>query len=334
MLNKKRKTTGKVTLSDVAKLANVGPMTVSRVLRQPNLVSENLQQRVHSAIKHLNYIPNQAASMLASAKNQQMIAIIHNPIFDYNALQFFSMIENELSKDYIVVKTLYMQSLKENNFLKHNFSLVILFDVKLNKKESSYLLNLPLVSIGYTGDCSINLGTIYSKAMYQLTRYTIKKGYTNIGLLCSNKEYPLFQQYLHGWHKAMIENHLSTHRVMNTSSKNDYLSGADAFSDFLLNWFDTDLLICTSDELACGVLFECQRKKLNIPHQIALAGFGNQDISQTSYPALTTVSIDFHKAKKVLINYFLDIIHCNVNASLDPSFFEKIDIIIQKRESL
>ena len=43
-LTRKRRSTGKVTLADVAQLAGVGTMTVSRALRTPEQVSDKLRQ--------------------------------------------------------------------------------------------------------------------------------------------------------------------------------------------------------------------------------------------------------------------------------------------------
>ncbi len=56
------------TLSDVAARAGVSPVTVSRALRRPEMVSADLRERIESAIHELDYIPNQLASALASAR--------------------------------------------------------------------------------------------------------------------------------------------------------------------------------------------------------------------------------------------------------------------------
>ena len=55
-----------VTLSDVAKEANVSKMTVSRVINHPEQVTPELKQLVEQAMAILHYRPNSAAKALAN----------------------------------------------------------------------------------------------------------------------------------------------------------------------------------------------------------------------------------------------------------------------------
>ncbi|VFS80091.1 Gluconate utilization system GNT-I transcriptional repressor [Raoultella planticola] len=56
-LTRKRRSTGKVTLADVAQLAGVGTMTVSRALRTPEQVSDKLREKIEAAVQELGYMP-------------------------------------------------------------------------------------------------------------------------------------------------------------------------------------------------------------------------------------------------------------------------------------
>src|SRR5688572_19946143 len=63
-------------LSDVADRAGVSAVTVSRALRRPDMVSPQLRQRIETAIKDLSYIPNRAASALASARSNVIGVVV------------------------------------------------------------------------------------------------------------------------------------------------------------------------------------------------------------------------------------------------------------------
>src|SRR6202011_1105115 len=72
------------TLSAVAKLAGVSSITVSRVVRLPNLVAPRTRGRVEAAMRELGYVPNQLAGALASARTRSvgvLVPTIANSIF-------------------------------------------------------------------------------------------------------------------------------------------------------------------------------------------------------------------------------------------------------------
>src|ERR1700761_2208978 len=71
-------------MQDVARLAGVGLMTVSRVLNKSAPVSEQVQQRVLRAVAQLNYRPNEAARSLRHGRSRSIGLIVpnfHDPFF-------------------------------------------------------------------------------------------------------------------------------------------------------------------------------------------------------------------------------------------------------------
>ena len=88
----------KVTIKDVAKEANVATSTVSRVLSNSPKISEKTKEKVHEAIKKLNYKPNAIARSLANNKTRILGVvlpedaddILNNPFF-INAMKGMSM---------------------------------------------------------------------------------------------------------------------------------------------------------------------------------------------------------------------------------------------------
>src|SRR5262249_38337513 len=74
--NSRRSTRRRTTLSDVALRAGVSAVTASRALRNPEMVSPALRERVADAVHELAYIPNQLASALASARTRTIGVVI------------------------------------------------------------------------------------------------------------------------------------------------------------------------------------------------------------------------------------------------------------------
>jgi LacI family transcriptional regulator len=97
--------TRKPTIKDVASLAGVGPMTVSRLLNQSAHVSEEAAARIYSAIEKLDYRPNEMARALRG-QNPHTIGIIVPYLYD----PFFAMCAHAIStvardKEYSVILT-------------------------------------------------------------------------------------------------------------------------------------------------------------------------------------------------------------------------------------
>ena len=64
------------TITDVAKLAGVSPVTVSRVINDAPLVTLKTRARVEQAIRELGYVPNVAAASLRSKRTRSLALIL------------------------------------------------------------------------------------------------------------------------------------------------------------------------------------------------------------------------------------------------------------------
>jgi LacI family gluconate utilization system Gnt-I transcriptional repressor len=68
--------------------------------------------------------------------------------------------------------------------------------------------------------------------------------------------------------------------------------GAEAMALLHEQWPDVDAVVCVSDLSAFGALMECQRQGWRVPGRIAIAGFGDFEVSRSCHPRITTVAID------------------------------------------
>ncbi len=84
---------------------------------------------------------------------------------------------------------------------------------------------------------------------------------------------------------------MSPHRVINAAQPASFSTGAQQLPEFLLAWPELDALVCASDELAGGALYECQRRRIKVPDNLAVVGFGNSEFSRVCQPPLTTMTI-------------------------------------------
>lgn len=58
----------RITLQDIANLADVTKMTVSRYIKSPNLVAPETRKRISEIMEEINYIPNRAIHVVEYKK--------------------------------------------------------------------------------------------------------------------------------------------------------------------------------------------------------------------------------------------------------------------------
>jgi LacI family gluconate utilization system Gnt-I transcriptional repressor len=68
-----------------------------------------------------------------------------------------------------------------------------------------------------------------------------------------------------------------------------YRGGAAGLAELLACAPGLDAVFCTSDVIAIGALFECQRRNIAVPRCIAITGMDDQEIASQCVPALTTI---------------------------------------------
>ncbi|EFN2409283.1 LacI family DNA-binding transcriptional regulator [Escherichia coli] len=303
-ITRKRRSTGKVTIADVAQLAGVGTMTVSRALRTPEQVSDKLREKIEAAVNELGYMPNLTASALASASSHTIAMVVPN-LAEAGCTEMFAGLQHVLQPaGYQIILAESRHRLEQEEklletLLTSNIAAAILLSVEHNSTVRHLLKNasIPVIEIGAirTDPIDINIGIDNVAAMFELTDMLVQRGYQNIGLLCANQEQWIFQQHLQGWYKAMLRHHMSPNRVINAALPPVFSTGASQLPEFLLAWPELDALVCVSDELACGVLYECQRRRIKVPDELAVVGFGDSDVSKVCQPSLTTMAVPHRK---------------------------------------
>ena len=106
--------------------------------------------------------------------------------------------------------------------------------------------------------------------------------------------------------------------ITNGLEQND---GYEAFVKFLTESQELpEVIMCVNDSLALGVYRACAEHGLEIPKDIAVAGFGNLSVASLVQPSLTTVELDMFNASKKALNNLIDLID-NEGFKLENEYF-------------
>ncbi|ANI31432.1 LacI family transcriptional regulator [Yersinia entomophaga] len=316
---RKRRNTGRVTLQEVANYAGVGTMTVSRALRTPEQVSDKLREKIEQAVEELGYIPNRAAGALASG-HSNTVAVLIPSLTDKSSSRFMQALQQVLNKNEFQL----LLGCHEHNqhkeaeilmtLLQSNPAALVIFGSQLAEKTYQILerANIPTVNVvgSRYSKAEITLEAAFFEAAHKLTDHLLDQGYQHIGYVGAHMDNRLQRQLLNGWHKAMLSRYQNSDQIVTTPEAASLQFGRYALTEMLLRQPELDAVICSHEDIALGIMFECQRRLLKIPGDIAVACLDGSDSCDQTHPTLTSIRIDYKKmgreAGKLLIDMLND----------------------------
>ena len=120
---------------------------------------------------------------------------------------------------------------------------------------------------------------------------------------------PRVQRRLDGYVAAMKDAGLFDQRlIVATATSTSVTLGGALFADLLAKSPDMDAVFCANDDLALGVLFECRRRGIAVPEQIAIMGFNDLEFMASAVPALTSVRTNRYEMGRTAATMLIDAI--------------------------
>lgn len=289
------------TLHDVAELAGVSFMTVSRALREPAKVSPQTRERVLEAIKEIGYVPNLAARSLVSSSSNLVTVVVPN-LENLIFAQTIHGITDELRRNQLFLSISYSgYSLKEESdliaaSLQQRPCAIILHNT-VHTAEAAELLRSCAIPVIETGDLSrepIDSVVSYSNfdAGRAATHHLAARGYRNIAFASVVKRDNIrIQERLRGYRAALKELGRPFRKELVHEGEIGPLSGAQLLADILRDTPDADAIFFAGERLAIGAVLECHRRGIRVPGRVAIIGFDDYDINQQVSPPLSAVAI-------------------------------------------
>ena len=289
---------GQATIADVARYAGVSTSTVSRVLRQPAIVSEALRVKVREAVDRLDYVPNQMATGLAAAQGRQVGVIVPSIL---NA--FFSATVDALTerlrqggRQVLLGTTDYDEACEEDlieSFVAWQPGAIVVTGLRHARRAARLLLaaRAPVIEMWEIGEAPIDYAVGFShRAVGRAqARHLLAAGRRRIAFIGAYLDRDQrAATRAEGYAEAVREaGHAPI--VAAIDGRSSAGAGAAALAQVLAEHPDVDALCCSNDVMALGALFEAQRRGLAVPDRLALVGFGDLDFAGQTVPPLTTV---------------------------------------------
>lgn len=296
--SRKRRSSGRVTLQDVAREAQVSPITASRALRGERGVAPELVARVRQAVQRLGYVPDPAARALASQRSTQvpvLVPMLSNALF-VDLLEAVHRVLFPAGYQPLIGVTHYDAAEEEQllrSYLAHRPAglLVTGFDRTEAARQLIASSGVPCVYLMEITDAPgvYCVGFSQADAGADLTLHLLSRGYRRIAFVAAQLD-PRTMQRAEGYRRALRQAQCYDPGLELLSPERSSVALGGKLLRQLLQWRpDTQAVFFNNDDLAQGGLLAAQRMGLKIPQQLAIAGFNDLAGSDQMLPALTTV---------------------------------------------
>ena len=284
------------TIRDVAKLAGVAPITVSRVINNSDYVKEETRARVEKAINELGYIPNTLGVSLRSKQTMTLAVVITditNPFWttitrgieDVAQANGYSTIlcNTDESED---KQEQYIQML-----LRRRIDGILLVPtssnpepIKLIKKQK-----VPLVLMDrHVPDVDVDVVRSDSeKGAYLITKHLLSLGHQRIAMLSGPQNISTSIERVAGYRRALGDAELSENAEPVFWGEYTQESGYEMAEEALTKFPDTTALVTSNNFIAIGAMKFLYEKEIRVPEDIALVTIDDIPSAFTVAPFFT-----------------------------------------------
>ena len=241
-MGRKQTKSGKIRLTEVAKLAGVSPITASRFFRNPEALSLSKRERVDSAVKELGYVPNLAARALASHRTEVIGVVIPSLTNNVFADVLRGVYDSSEGSRYSIQLANTRYSILQEEKLLRLFRAqkpagLIVTGINQTAESRAILesMNCPVTQIMEIGDSPVDMmvGFSHYDAAFAAISHILEQGYRRIGFLGARMD-PRVQRRFEGYRDAMKAASLfDPNLVVTTSVPTTVTLGGTLFADLL-----------------------------------------------------------------------------------------------------
>jgi DNA-binding LacI/PurR family transcriptional regulator len=291
---------GRVTINEIAKIANVSKSTISRVLNKSGPVSSKTKQAVLEAIEVLNYQPNEIARSLALQRTKTIGLIIQDIRNQYYAQAYWhtERILRKLGYAIIIcnadndpkVEESFLTSLRYKNVdgvlcigVQEDATSIVNFNSKGD---------IPMVLVdrriqGYSIP-SVNLDNIHGGEL--VADFLVKLGHRKMMFVTSDytdAEHLRLEGFKKGLHKKGIL--LDPKHIILQSEELWHQGTCDACIDILKSKERPTAIFASNDNKALRILRLLRQENIAVPKEMSVVGFDDIETASIVHPSLTTV---------------------------------------------
>lgn len=310
-----RRTSAGVTLAQVARLAGVSDMTVSRVLRDSGPISAATRGRVMEAVRRSGYVHNRLAGSLASSRSNLVGVILpslSNSVFPEVMAGINSALARSGFQPVVGVSdySLASEQTLVGSMLAWQPAAMILTGLE-HTRETQRMLDSAGVRIIEIMDIDerpidLAIGFSHRRAGAMTASHLIEKGYRRFGYVGHDLEKDTRaasrrQGLLAGLEQARV----APPREILIEEPSSVRIGREGLARLLAAVGDLDVVVFSNDDMAVGGVLHCLDAGIEVPRQLGLFGFNGLDIGQALPRKLSTMKSNRERIGQLAVEAFL-----------------------------
>ena len=286
------------TVDDVARIAGVSQMTVSRVVNRESNVHPATREKVERAIADLGYVPNPAARSLAGGRQCRIALLYSNPSAAYLSEFLVGALRAAAAYDAQLVVEQWNGEEKTAGVARrlaaHRIDAALLPPPLSDDADLMKALRkagLPIAQVA-TGKplMQAHAVTIDDAAAAQtVTTHLIALGHRRIGFIAGNTNQTASALRQRGYEAAMREAGLEVDPALIRPGDFSYRSGLEAAEALLAQTPRPTAIFASNDDMAAAAVSVAHRRHLEVPEDLAVCGFDDTAMATTIWPELTTI---------------------------------------------
>ena len=300
-------------MADVARIAGVSMMTVSRVINDHPRVSDATRKRVQAAIDQLGYRTNMAARTLAGGRSRVLGAISSETIF-FGASRTLWGIEVAARQaghfvNFVTVPTPSRPDMAEavgHLMAAHVEGIVVIAPMKASIDALADLrVDVPMVITSGSTNVATTVGIDQELGARLATRHLLELGHRTVHHLRGPKGWIGAEARAKGW-RDELKSHgclIPTTRVGDWTPASGYAAGKAIAADR-----DVTAVFAGNDEMALGLMLALGEAGLRVPDDVSVVGFDDTPESGFFAPPLTTIHQDFSEVGRRAAEQLLSLI--------------------------
>lgn len=291
-----------VRLKDIAKLAHVSVMTVSKALRDEPDVSAATKERIKALAIQMGYVPDSSAQGLRTRTTKLFGLVIPSPTNPVYARIMFAIEEraHELGYDLLIAHTLNKPD-REDLVLRRLLSRRVdgLFITPVYRFEAEARIyreiearQTPTILLGPPAPFCKQFPSIETDetiASYNATKHLLQLGHKKIAYFTGPPAAPWSHERFEGYRRALREAGLEADDKFVFAAGSTIEDGTKAALQMLNEGCHPTAIQAVSDLIAIGCAETLMNQGIKIPEDISVIGFGNILISEYYRVPLTTM---------------------------------------------